>query len=320
MIDFLYGQDHYRLKNYAKDKHQDKSLIWQAFNCTDESDVRSLMELVSYKSLFPSQIHAYAFNIFDAHKILEAKIDKIIGADFPIILAHSLSKEKLNKINKDFFKKLTADKAIEAQEFNYLEKTNLIKFAKDSASLFNCDFEPRALQILLLGAQSQDTTTRKNFTDTHILKNYITQCALYAKSKGRDKVVDTDVLLFVPKPPTGIFECIDAIVSRNTLNATNILQKYLGENDGGEGLFYLLSSQIKNLFIIRSMLDRKISSQDINTKLKIHPYVFQKSVQAVQQYTQSELKNIYLKLINADLDIRVGRTDHEKAIWSLVFA
>ena len=319
MIDFLYGQDHYRLKNYAKEKHQDKSLDWQSFNCSDEADVRSLIELISYKSLFPSQIHAYAFNIFDAHEMLEAKIDKIIGADFPIILAHSLPKEKLNKINKDFFKKLTADKAIEAQEFNYLEKTNLIKFAKDSANLFNCDFEPRALQILLLGAQSQDTITRKNFTDTHVLKNYIAQCALYAKGSGRNKITDKDVLFFVPEPPTGIFECIDAIVSRDTIYATNILKKYLNENDGGEGLFYLLSSQIKNLFIIRSMLDRKISSQDINTKLKIHPYVFQKSVQAVQRYTESELKQMYLKLINADLDIRVGRTDHEKAIWSLIF-
>lgn len=319
-INFLYGRDYYNLKQYAKSLYSDKSLTWQSFDCSDDVECDNFIASVATSGLFGATSHFYAYNIFDNVSKIHEKLQYIANSEHPIILAHSQAKEQLDKEQKALFKKIIEIETITKNEFEFPDKKELTKMAQARAGELDCKFQIFALQNLLESLEIQDEKTRKPYIDTMTLVNYAKQIALFVKSQNRSEITSDDVALFAPKLLVGIFKCLDAIVARDISLATKFVSNFIYDQDGGEALFYMLSSQIRNLFIIKSMLEVKKTAQDINAQLKLHPYVLQKSVQVVQKYTLTELKNIYLKLINADLDIRNGTNTHEKAVWSLVFA
>ena len=80
----------------------------------------------------------------------------------------------------------------------------------------------------------------------------------------------------------------------------------------------MINFQFRNLLIVKSQeLRRKFYAGDVRVlteKLKMHPYVIQKSTQQTRKFNFEELKKIYQKIFQVDLSIKTGKVEPETAL------
>jgi DNA polymerase-3 subunit delta len=93
-----------------------------------------------------------------------------------------------------------------------------------------------------------------------------------------------------------------------------LLHKHL---DAGENSLYLLSMiayQFRNLLIIKELLNARKPLASCG----LHPFVVKKSSYLCSQFSMEQLKKIYQKIFQVDLDIKTGKIEAETALDLLV--
>ena len=126
---------------------------------------------------------------------------------------------------------------------------------------------------------------------------------------GREILKENIDLLVKSKVDMNIFNLIDSISSKNKNKAILLLNKQLEEGLNENYILTMFVYQFRNLIKIKSLLDQGLTSQQIVSQTKMHPYVVQKSVQQCQKFNTQTLKNIYKKLFDADLAMKTGKID-----------
>ena len=89
----------------------------------------------------------------------------------------------------------------------------------------------------------------------------------------------------------------------------------------GDNPLYLLSMinyQFKNLLIVKDLMGKQRPYYFIQKITRLHPFVVKKSYQQAGKFTFSELKKIYWKIFQADLDIKTGKINPETALDLLI--
>ncbi|MCX6720019.1 MAG: hypothetical protein NTV36_02835, partial [Candidatus Staskawiczbacteria bacterium] len=118
-------------------------------------------------------------------------------------------------------------------------------------------------------------------------------------------VTREDVALLVkPNIENDIFKTIDALASKNKKLALSLLHKHLDNGDNSLYLLSMIAYQFRNLLIIKE--------NPRNSGL--HPFVVQKSLYLCNQFTIEQLKKIYRKIFQVDLDIKTGKVEPELAL------
>ena len=137
---------------------------------------------------------------------------------------------------------------------------------------------------------------------------------------GRE-ITENDVgLLVKSKVDTNIFNLIDKISSKNKRTAVSLLNEQI---DKGTNEIYLLTMfvyQFRNLLKVKSLLNSGMSSSEIASKTKMHPFVVQKSVEQCGKFEMNDLKKIYKKLFDADLAIKTGKMNPRLVLDLLVIS
>ena len=142
--------------------------------------------------------------------------------------------------------------------------------------------------------------------------------------RGKQKIEEKDVELLVrPKIETEIFKTIDAIAAKNKKTALKLIHQHLERGDSPLYLLSMVNFQFRNLLIIKS---RDQSSNDIRTggikkmaqELNLHPFVIKKSLWQARKFSLEELKRIYRKIFQIDLNIKTGRLDPQIALDLLI--
>ena len=110
-------------------------------------------------------------------------------------------------------------------------------------------------------------------------------------------------LLVKPKIEADIFKTIDAIALKDKKTALSLIHKHLERGDNHLYLLAMISFQFRNLLTVKS-----------GAKLKAHPYVLQKTIRQARYFSFDELKKIYRRIFQADLDIKTGRLDPDTAL------
>ena len=116
-------------------------------------------------------------------------------------------------------------------------------------------------------------------------------------------------LLVKPNIENDIFKTIDALASKNKKLALSLLHKHFDNGDIAS-LFALtmIAYQFRNLLIIKELQNTQPYGV-IAKKSGLHPFVVQKSFYLCNQFSMPELKKIYQKIFQADLDIKTGKID-----------
>ncbi len=215
------------------------------------------------------------------------------------------------------------------QEFKLLESQRLKNWVKKEFEKYQCQVSDRALGKLIefIG------------NDLWQISNEIRKLVCYRaprqRSEGgkenevlfdykkKQEIGEEDVELLVrPKIETDIFKTIDAISSGNKKQALLLIHKHLEKGDSPLYLLSMINFQFRNLLLVKSceskaelyVNDMRILSE----KLKLHPYVIRKSIQQARRFTIDELKKIYQKIFQADLNIKTGKIDPQTALDLLI--
>jgi DNA polymerase-3 subunit delta len=133
--------------------------------------------------------------------------------------------------------------------------------------------------------------------------------------KNRQKIEVADVRLLVKsKIESDIFKTIDAISQKNKKQAIFLIHKHLETGDSPHYLLSMINFQFRNLLIIKDLIEKNRPYYAILKISKLHPFVVKKSYQEANKFTFPELKKIYQKIFQVDLDIKTGRVSPEAAL------
>ena len=314
MIIFLYGQDTYRsrqklqeiIERYKKihktglnlSSFEGEKLVFQDF----QKEFQTV-------SMFKEKKLTIIRNVFFNNKATDfkekfLKNSRVFKDSKNIVLFYEgagISK------NDCLFKFL--GKEAKTQEFSPLQGEKLKNWARKEIKNYGKDIEPRALDRLIdyIG------------NDLWRFSNEIRKLVSFQK---KDRIILEDLEFLVkPNIETDIFKTIDALALKNKKQALELIHKHLEKGDYPLYLLTMINFQFRNLLLIKcqSTNDMRMPRiNNLNKRLGMHPYVVRKTLRQAQKFTLSELKKIYQKIFQADLDIKTGKLDAGTALDLLI--
>jgi DNA polymerase-3 subunit delta len=304
MIIFLYGVDIYRsrqklneiIEHYKKIHKSTLNLRYFEEENLNFQDFKNEIETIS---IFQEKkfviLKDIFFNLIFKEEFLKQK-EKFIKIN-DIILIY----EKKEISQKDplfqFLKKNS-----KSQEFIFLEGQKLKNWVKKEFNKYQATVDFKAIDKLI------------NFTGNNLwqLSNEIKKLASY---KNNQKVEVEDIELLVkPKVEIDIFKTIDVIALKDKKRALFLIHRHLEKGDNPLYLFSMINFQFRNLLIIKDLIEKNRPFYTFAQKTKLHPYVIKKSYSQAQKFTISELKEIYQKFFQIDIDIKTGKLDPQIAL------
>jgi DNA polymerase III delta subunit len=98
---------------------------------------------------------------------------------------------------------------------------------------------------------------------------------------------------------------VDALGQRNRSRAIQLFNQHIKKGEDESHLFSMFIYQIRNLIKVKS---------GPMAKLDMHPFVIKKTNQQARNFSFEDLKKIYQKLLEIDLDVKTGKTDIKTAL------
>jgi len=312
MIIFLFGEDDFRIREKLKSiighyqKIHKSGLNLKYFDC-DKKSINAVFDQFNKEtmqnSMFKDKKLIIISNPFSdisfKEKFLNAKKDLMNSED--IILLYQNGKTNPRNSLFSFLKKNA-----KSQEFNLLGTQKLKVWAKKEFEKYNATISENALGVFIDNIGN----------DLWRMSQEINKLANY---KGNAKIEEKDIYLLVkPKVETDIFKTIDAISGKNKKQALGLLNKHLRKGDSPLYLLSMINFQIKNLLIVKELIQKGEPFNIVVSKSGLHPFVARKSYFQSQKFTFSELKKIFQNIFKIDLDIKTGKIDPEIALNLLV--
>lgn len=303
MILFLFGEDTFRSRaklNQIIQRYQKihKSGFNLCYLDLKECSFSDFWDKLRPTSMFKEKKLFILFNAFNNSEFCESFLaDKKRFLDSEdIIVFYEQDIKKNTKIYK--FLKSKA----KTQEFNLLTPALVKKWAKKEIENCGAAIEMPALDKLV------------SYTGSNLwqMSNEINKLVNYANGA---QIKEKDVELLVrSKVEADIFKTIDAIGARNKSAALTLLHKHL---EKGDSVFYLLTMiafQVRNLLVVKDLLETGVPYCLISKKAKIHPFVVKKAYALCQQIDLSYIKQLFQRLFEIDLETKTGVIAPELAL------
>ena len=228
--------------------------------------------------------------------------------------------DKRKKIYKEIFK---LEKKSEAEIREFLTPANFQfdNWIKETVEKSGGKIEKEAVGAfaISLGRGLAQKDKNKKTTQSYNLWEAKSEIEKLVSYCGGKEITKDDVKLLVKsKVDMNIFNLIDNISSKNKRKAVSLLNEQI---DGGANEIYMLTMfvyQFRNLLKVKSLLNQGMSSFEIASETRMHPFVVQKSIEQCGKFEMDDLKKIYKKLSSADLAIKTGKINSRLALDLLV--
>jgi len=283
MIYFLFGPDTYRsrqklkeiIEEYKKSHKSGLNLIKIDFSEKDFKDFKQAIETVS---MFDEKKLIIVENIFQEEILDYLKNRKLDSDKDNIVIFWTREAKSDNKLFQFLKKKARV------QEFELLQPYKLREWIKKYVREQDGNIENQAVETLI-DYIGNDLWRMSNELDKLISFNR------NIKEENIKKLVK-------PEIDVNIFNIIDALGQKNKKQALKLIHNYFKKGESEGYLFDRFIYQFRNLIKIKTG-----GGKDL------HPFVFKKTNQQVRNFTFEELKKIYRKLLEIDLDIKTGKAD-----------
>ncbi|MFA5128962.1 MAG: DNA polymerase III subunit delta [Patescibacteria group bacterium] len=312
MIFFLYGEDNYRSRKKLKQ-------IEEKFKKADKSRV-NFIRIDGEKNLWKNiekEILAAPF-LYDKKLVVVENFLKKRGQKFDEVVAFLKEKrisdgtvvifweDKKPDERTAIFKFLAKPK--QAERFDLLDAPKLRKWIAEAVAEKNLKIDARAAEALI-GLVGSDLWQMSSELDK--LAAYVGQ-----RKEKNGLITVADVELFVKgKFDENIFSLTDALGTKNKRLVFKILNEQIEAGLGEGYIFAMLVRQFRILLQIKELvaLDFPFLSagdpgvkQKISLELGLHPYVVQKTLYQIKNFSLPELKKIYGKLLAIDRKMKRG--------------
>ena len=312
MLIFLYGPDTYRsrqkldeiIERYKKIHKSGLNLRMVDCLISDFQDLKQELETISmFKEKKLIILKNVFLNSLFEKSFLDYKENLLIDKENIILFFEDGEIKQKN----GFFQFLK--KNSKSQEFNLLSGQSLKNWVKKEVVKYRFKIEDLAIERLILYCGN----------NLWRLSNEIQKLVALKLKEKILKICLNDIdILVKPEIETDIFETIDAVANKNKKNALGLLKKHLEKGEPPLQLLAMINYQFRNLLIVKDLVDKGVQYHLILKKTGLHPFVIKKSYELCRKFTISELKKIYHKIFQADLDIKTGRIDPETALDLLI--
>lgn len=319
MLIFLYGPDSYRLmqaKRALAARYKAKypsgiNLI--RLDLAEANGQDDLESALKSSSFFNEHRLVVCKNIF-AKKATAESIAKYIEqyrlADLPditLMAIEDLSDKDLLSKNRPLFK-LLSEKSRTVKTFEFLGRPGLSGWVKNEFQSRDCSIRNDALEVLI------DLVGNNSWA----LINEIDKLSAYKKA---GEITTHDIGLLVSSG-TGlnIFDLIDALGSRKYSRTLELLHHELRTGRDPYYILTMITSQLRNLLILKGLLEKGCSQAEAAKKSGLHPFVVKKALSNVGRFDLVELKGIYSRLLTIDTSFKTGRLDLQDSLYGLAIA
>ena len=195
----------------------------------------------------------------------------------------------------------------EVRSFPLLKGTKLQQWIKKYVTKQGGTISPQAIKLLdeIVGS---NLWTMANEIDK-----------LISFTSGR-RIDDEDVKAVVSHVlQANVFNMIDAILEFRVGIAQQSLQQLLQQGFGAVYLLSMLSRQVRLIVRAKELGRQKKSEVEIQSRLGLNSeFALRKTLEQAGRYSSQRLRQVYHKLLEADLSIKTGRYDDELTLDILV--
>jgi len=228
------------------------------------------------------------------------------------------------KFLKNYKKFLKNGNIIFYEERNLLKGESFFKFLKREGEIEEYDF---------LKEKELGEWVRTNFNNLKITDEALNEIIgsvgsdLWRMSNEIEKLVSfkkgtieiDDVKNMVEsKTEAFIFKTIDAIALSDKKLALNLIHKHLKKGDSPYYLLSMINYQFRNIISVKDMVERNNNYTQSVKESGLHPFVFKKSLDLSKKFTKEDLKKIYRKIFQTDLNIKTGKIESEASLDFLI--
>lgn len=301
MITFLYGEDTFRSRqklNQIKEnfKKEDKSQINLEILDAEKIGFAEIKKKIKASPFLSKKRLIIIKNLMMCgSKTLQEKVAKLIENDQIPKTSDVVFWEKGEPKKNKLFMVLTKTK--NSHQFSLLSDFKLNRWIEDEVKRQGFKIEKKAIQKLAAYVGN----------DLCQLSHEIEKLVTF-KAKSSNFILAKDVDLLVrAKLDTNIFNFIDALGRKDKKEALRLLHEQI---DSGQNEIYLLTMiayQIRNLIIVKDLVNQGKKAYQISHLAKIHPYVVSKTLSQAKKFNLPELKKIYKNLLEADIAFKTSK-------------
>jgi len=326
MIIFLYGEDTFRSRRKLNELREkflreiDKTGASLSLIDGEKAAIGEINGAIAPLSLLAKKRMIVIENIFsNKSKTIFKELNEYFNSkrsdeNIVIFWDGKIDEKKLSAEKNKLFKLLNKSKLV--QNFKSLSNTEIINWTKKEIEERGGKISREALYILTSLASGDLWQIDNDITK---LLNYKTGQQLKLGKSESTEITDEDVKNLVSgQVNENIFALTDALASKNKKMAAKLLEDHLAAGLTEGYLLNMIIRQFKTLLQIRQAIDSGFTSRKIITLLKIHPYVAQKGIGQVRNFSFDQLKKILSELIKIDYLMKSGQVDAITSISLLI--
>ncbi|MFC2002075.1 DNA polymerase III subunit delta [Chloroflexota bacterium] len=168
-----------------------------------------------------------------------------------------------------------------------------------------------------ISLQAVDLLTKFVGSNLWVMANEVDKLALFAKGH---RIEEEDVRAVVSyAQEANVFTMVDAILEFKAGAAEKMLEQLLQQGAAPAYLLVMLTRQAERIVRVKELRNQGKSKPQIQDKLALtSEFVLRKAWEQADRYSLARLKELYHKLLEADLSIKTGRFDGELALNILV--
>lgn len=148
--------------------------------------------------------------------------------------------------------------------------------------------------------------------DLEAMANEVEKLLLY---KGEVQITVQDVERLSPySAESSIFNLVDALGTRNGKVAMSLLHEQIVAGTDPFYLFSMIIRQFRMLIQVKVCCEEKMRPPEIASAVGMHPFVANKMVQQVRNFSIGQLKQIYHHLMTIDVGVKTGEMEMTTAL------
>jgi DNA polymerase-3 subunit delta len=150
-----------------------------------------------------------------------------------------------------------------------------------------------------------------------IMANEIDKLVLFV---GGRRIEEEDVRAVVSyAQEASVFALVDAVLEFRVGSAQTLFQQLLKQGVVPAQILVMLARQVRIILQIKELRSQGKSRNEIQNKLGLtSDFVLRKAWEQADKYSPARLREVYHKLLEADLSIKTGRYDDELALSILI--
>jgi DNA polymerase-3 subunit delta len=197
--------------------------------------------------------------------------------------------------------------ATRIKSFPWLKGAPLRQWVERRVTAAGGSISPQAVAVLLRFVGS----------DLWTMAGEVDKLTQYA---GGRRIEEADVKAVVSyAQEANVFAMVDAILEFRAATAQELLQQQFQQGAAPAQLLTILARQVRIIFQVKEMRDRRKSRGEIQSKLGLNSdFLLHKAWEQADKYSLARLREMFHRLLEADLSIKTGKLDGEIALEILV--